>query len=154
MARFQEELPNDLIKEIEGLHKNCEAMFMEMTEEGAKVVYKNVKKNMKNSFKDTSRLEECLKITRTYKTPSDDGINTKIGFYGYLKGTEGKKLSYTKRGKKYTYYNGIPAPLVAIAREYGTKSGEPKKPFFRKSFRKSEIEAEMKKVQEKYLPKE
>ena len=49
---------------------------------------------------------------------------------------------------------GVPISLIALAREYGTSSGEGKKPFFRKSFKKAEIEAEMKKVQEKYLPKE
>ena len=41
-----------------------------------------------------------------------------------------------------------------MAREYGTSNGEAKKPFFRKSFKKDEIENEMRKVEEKYLPKE
>ena len=43
---------------------------------------------------------------------------------------------------------------ASLAREYGTSSGESKKPFFRKSFKKAQIENAMKKVQEKYLSKE
>jgi hypothetical protein len=40
---------------------------------------------------------------------------------------------------------------MAMAREYGTSSGERKKPFLRKSFKKTEIEQAMKQVQEKYI---
>ena len=86
MARFQMELPNDLIKEFEKLEKNTEQMMGEMTKAGAEVVMANVKKNIPSSFLD-SDIMNCLKLTRVYKTPSDDGINTKIGFYGYFKYT-------------------------------------------------------------------
>lgn len=137
MARMNIELPNEIIKELDDLNKNCENIFGEMTRAGANVVRENVSKNMKRSFKDTDRLEKCLKVTKTYKTPSDDGINTKVGFYGYLDDE-----------KKH------PAPLVANAREHGTSRGEASKPFFKKSFKKSQIEAKMNEVQEKYLPKE
>ena len=59
--------------------------------------------------------------------------NTKVGFYGYFENDEGKK---------------VPAPLVANVFEYG-RSGLPfpKHPFLRKSFKKSEIEQAMLKVQ-------
>ena len=81
-----------------------------------------------------------LKITRVYKTPTDDGINVHIGFYGY----DTDKV--TKAHPK-----GVPIPLIAMAREYGTSSGENKKPFLRKSFAKKEIEQAMMEVQEKYI---
>ena len=81
---------------------------------------------------------KCLKITKVYKTPSDGGINTKIGFFNSF---------INKRGVER------PAPLVANVFEHGTSTVK-KQPFMRKSFRKAEIESEMKKVQEKYLPKE
>ena len=82
----------------------------------------------------------CLKITKTYKTRSDDGINTKVGFYGYFQNENGVET---------------PAPLVVNVFEYG-RSGKsfPKKPFVRKSFNKAQIERAMLRVQEKYLPKE
>lgn len=141
MARFKAELPNDLIKEFEGLEKNCPKIFGEMVEAGAKTVHKNVLANMGKSFESTTSLKKGLKITEIYKTPSDDGINVHIGFYGY--DADSPK---TKR-----HPNGTPIPLIAMAREYGTSSGEAKKPFFRKSFRKTEIEQAMKQVQEKYI---
>lgn len=139
MANFKAELPNDLIKQFESIEKNTEKMMGEMTTAGAKVVYNLVLSNMKGSFKSTKGLAECLKVTKVYKTPSDDGINTKVAFYGYFKNSKGKT---------------VPAPLVANAREYGTSRGEKKKPFFRKSFNKSQIESAMLQVQNKYLPKE
>lgn len=132
MANFKSELPNDLIKQLEGIDKNADKIFGEMTKAGAEVVYKLIKSNMSNVFKTTSSLEKGLKITKVYKTPTDDGINTHIGFYGY-------------NDEK------IPIPLIAMAREYGTSRGEAKKPFFRKSFKKKEIEQAMLKVQEKYI---
>lgn len=141
MARFNAELPNDLIKEFEGLEKDCTAIFGEMVEAGARVVHKNVLANMGKVFKSTKALERGLKITKIYKTPSDDGINVHIGFYGYVPNSP--------KTERHPY--GTPIPLIAMAREYGTSSGEAKKPFFRKSFKKKEIEEAMKRVQDKYI---
>lgn len=136
MAKFHSELPNDLLKVFEDLETNCEDMFGEMCKAGAQVVYARVKANMGKVFKSTKSLDKGLKITRVYKTPSDDGINVHVGFYGYTE-------------------DGVPIPLIAQAREYGTSRGgkdhEAKKPFFRKSFKKKEIEEAMQKVQDKYI---
>ncbi len=137
MSDFKAELPVDIIKSLEQLKSSCEEMIGNMTLAGAEVVYNKTVVNMKNSFKDSTDLEKCLKITKTYKTPSDDGVNTKVGIYGYLRGDKSK-----------------PAPLIANAREHGTSRGEKRKPFFKKSFVKKEIENAMAKVQMKYLPKE
>ena len=132
MAKFHSELPNDLMKVFEDLETNCDDMFGEMCKAGAETVHTNVKANMGKVFKSTKSLEKGLKITRVYKTPSDDGINVHVGFYGYTE-------------------DGVPIPLIAQAREYGTSKGEAKKPFFRKSFKKKEIEQAMQKVQDKYI---
>lgn len=137
MARFKEELPNDLIKMFQELDQDSEKMIGEMTKAGAEKVYKNVLKNVPASFKN-SNIMKCLKITKVYKTPSDGGINTQVGFFDYF---------INKRGVKRA------APLVVNIFEHGTSTVK-KHPFMRKSFRKAEIESEMKKVQEKYLPKE
>ena len=150
MARFSMELPNDLIKEFQKLETTTPKMLEEMTQAGAEVVYKNVKDNMKSSFKDSNKLAKYLKITKPYETPSDDGVNTKVAFYGYYK-PEVKTFNVTsKSGKSYSY-KGIPVPLIIRAREFGSSSGEAKKPFFRKSFKKAQIEKEMLRVQDKYL---
>lgn len=138
MARFKAELPNDIIKEFEKVEKNTDKMLKEMTEAGAKVVLSNIKSSVPASWYG-SNIMKCLKVTKTYKTPSDDGVNTKIAFYGY----------FINRNKER-----IPAPLVANVTEYGrSNSPYPKKPFLRRSFKKSQIEQAMQAVQDKYIPK-
>lgn len=152
MARFEMEIGNDIIKELETVKNNSHKMMSEMVTAGAEVVYNNVLKNMKNSFKTTRSLEKGLKITKVYRTKSDDAINAKVGFYGY---------DPNKKSKKYP--NGTPIDLIAMAREYGTsrktkdgsrKEHEKKVPFFRKSFKKQEVMDAMLKVQERYLGKD
>lgn len=139
MAKFDAELPTNLLKNFEELEIATPKMIDEMVLAGANVSLNNIKKNMKKVFKNTDNLEKCLYITKNYKTPTDGGTNRKVYVYGYFENDSGKK---------------VPAPLVFMAREYGTSSGEKKKPFFRKSFNKSQIETAMNTVQEKYLPKE
>ena len=137
MARFNAELPNDIIKQFESLEKDTDKMLKEMTEAGAKVVLSNIKSSVPSSWY-SSNIMNCLKVTKTYKTPSDDGVNTKIAFYGYF-----------NRNKER-----IPAPLVANVTEYGrSNSPYPKKPFMRRSFKKAQIEKAMQAVQDKYIPK-
>lgn len=136
MAGFNVELPTELIANIKKVEEGSEKIFGEMTRAGAEVVYKHVRSNMKSSFKTTKSLEKGLKITKTYKTISDDGINTKVAFYGYDE-------------------NGVPIPLKAMAREYGTSRGEKKKPFFRKAFKQTgEITEAMMEVQKRYIKDE
>ena len=140
MAKFNAELPNDLMKVFRDLETDAPQMMGEMCQAGAKVVYKKVEGNLENVFSRTETLLKGLKITKVYKTPTDDGINVHIGFYGY---------DTSKVSEKYP--NGKPIPLIAMAREYGTSSGEQKKPFFRKAFSKKEIEKAMMEVQSRYI---
>lgn len=139
MATFDEQLPTELMEQFELLEKNTDTMLKEMTREGAKKVLANVKANVPSSFAK-SGIMKCLKLTRPYKTPSDDGINTKVAFYGYFTNEDGKRT---------------PAPLVCNLFEYGRSKGPsyPRHPFMRRSFVSSQIESAMKKVQDKYLPK-
>lgn len=138
MASFEEQLPTELVEQFEFLDKNTETMLKQMTREGAKKVLANVKANVPQGFHG-SDIMKCLKLTRSYKTPSDDGVATKVAFYGYFTNEDGKKT---------------PAPLVCNLFEYGrSNSPYPRHPFMRRSFVANEIEAAMKKVQDKYLPK-
>ena len=138
MASFKAELPNDIIKQFESIEKNTDKMLEEMTQAGARLVLENIKASVPKNWY-SSNIMKCLKITKTYKTPSDDGVNTKVAFYGYFINENGEK---------------IPAPLVANVTEYGrSNSPYPKKPFLRRSFKKAEIEKVMKAVQDKYIPK-
>lgn len=126
MAKFEMQLPTEIIKDFEKIYKNSDEIFGKMTKAGAEVAYKSVIANVPASFRK-SNIMKCLKLSRTYKTPSDGGINTKVLFSGYFKNHKGKE---------------VPAPLVANVFEYGS-SKVTKKPFMRKSFNKSKIEKAM-----------
>lgn len=133
MARFVMELPTEILKDIEYINQNSDKIFGEMTQAGADVTIKNVRSNIPKSFVD-SDIMDCLKITRVYKTPTDEGINTKVGFFGYFTNKNGVKT---------------PAPLVANVFEYGS-SKFTKQPFFRRSFKKAQIEKAMLEAQRRY----
>lgn len=134
MARYEMELPTELISIFSTLEKNEKKMLEDMTKAGAKVVLKNIKSNVPESFHG-SNIMKCLKVTKTYKTPSDDGINTKVAFYGYFENKQGRR---------------VPAPLVCNVFEYGRRTIQ-KRPFLRKSFNNKEIEKAMLQVQKKYI---
>jgi hypothetical protein len=134
MAKFKMEMPTEIMKQFKEIHDNSDEIFGEMTRAGAEVVEKNIIANVPQSIQK-SEMMKCLKVTKTYKTPSDDGINTKVGFFGYFKNEDGKI---------------VPAPLVANVFEYGRSNLPfPKHPFLRKSFKKSEIEKAMLDAQKK-----
>ena len=128
MAKFEMELPTEIMKDIQMLNDNYEAIFGGMTKAGAEVAYKNIIANVPDGIRNSPMMNH-LSITDVYKTPSDDGINTKVLFAGY-----------------FINENGVvtPAPLVANIFEYGrSNSPYPKQPFLRKSFSKSAIESAM-----------
>lgn len=126
MAKFVMELPEEIMKDFQKIYNNSDEIFGGMTKAGAEVAYNNVMANMPPSLK-RSNFSNCVKLTRTYKTPSDDGISTKVMIAGYFTNKEGRRT---------------PAPLVANVFEHG-KKGFAKKPFFRKSFKKAQIEKAM-----------
>ena len=131
---FKVELPTEIMKDIQRIYKNTDEILGEMTRAGAKVVENNIEANVPEGIRN-SNMMKCLKVTKTYKTPSDDGINTKVGFYGCFENEDGRIT---------------PAPLVANVFEYD-RSGNPfpKQPFLRKSFKRKEIEEAMLQAQSK-----
>lgn len=134
MAKFEMELPTEIMKDIQKIYNNSEKIFGEMTRAGIDVVNHNIQANVPPSIRN-SKMMDCLRVTRTYRTPSDDGINTKVGFYGYFENEDGKT---------------VPAPLVANVFEYGRSNAPfPKQPFLRKSFKKGEIEKVMLQAQKR-----
>lgn len=134
MAKFEMELPTELLSAFSTLEKNEKKMIQDMTKAGAKVALKNIKSNVPSAF-HSSNIMNCLKVTKTYNTPSDGGINTKVAFYGYFTNKQGRK---------------VPAPLVCNVFEYG-RSNFTKKPFLNKSFDKNEITKAMLEAQQKYI---
>lgn len=146
MGVFKYEMPVEIMRDLEKLESKTDDIFGKMTHDAAEVVYKNVLRNVPSSWRG-SNIMRCIRVTKIYKTPSDDGINTKVVIDGYF---------CPKRDSN----DKIPAPLVANAFEYGTSyrsTGDghftgriAKHPFFRKSFKKSEIEKAMLVAQKKY----
>ena len=134
MAKFTFNIDESVLKDISYIDKQFDNIFGGMTQAGAEVVYKNVISALPWALK-SSGFSSNVKLSKVYRTPSDDGINTKVMITGYFKNKEGKKT---------------PAPLVANMFEYGSsKRKYPKHPFFRKSFKKSQIMKAMEEAQKK-----
>lgn len=134
MAKIVVDIDDSVLKDISYIDKQFDHIFGGMTQAGADVVYKNVISSLPEALK-SSGFAKNVKLSRVYRTPSDDGINTKVMITGYFKNKEGKKT---------------PAPLVANMFEYGSsKKKYPKHPFFRKSFKKSQIMKAMEEAQKK-----
>lgn len=147
MAKFEMELPTDIIKDIQRIYDNSDEIFGEMTRAGAEVVQKNVKDNAPDTIKS------YVKVTKTYKTPTDDGINTKVYINGYIPFSNPNRTAFVRRGasgKQYATTKGVPADFIAILYEYGRSTAPfPKHPFLRKSFKRAEIEKAMLTAQRK-----
>lgn len=134
MAKFTFDIDDSVLKDISYIDKQFDHIFGGMTQAGAEVVYKNVISSLPEALK-SSGFTKNVKLSRVYKTPSDDGINTKVMIIGYFINKDGRKT---------------PAPLVANMFEYGSsKKKYPKQPFFRKSFKKSQIMKAMEDAQKK-----
>ena len=132
MAKFTADIDESVLKDISYIDKQFDHIFGGMTKAGAEVVYKNVISALPESLR-SSGFSSHVKLSKVYKTPSDDGINTKVMITGYFINKDGRKT---------------PAPLVANMFEYGSdKKNYPKQPFFRKSFKKSQIMKAMEEVQ-------
>lgn len=135
MANFVGGLPTDLIKKFEQLEIDTNKMLSDMVKAGAQVVRNNVNGKMPRELKKV--VDSGAKVSKVYKTPTDDGINQQVVISGY----------FVNRWKQVT-----PAPLVANLFEYGRSGASyPKKSFFRASFNQNQIEQAMLKEQEKYI---
>nr|DAX66775.1 MAG TPA: hypothetical protein [Caudoviricetes sp.] len=132
MAKFTADIDESVLKDISYIDKQFDHIFGGMTKAGAEVVYKNVISALPEPLR-SSGFSSHVKLSKVYKTPSDDGINTKVMITGYFINKDGRKT---------------PAPLVANMFEYGSdKRNYPKQPFFRKSFKKSQIMKAMEEAQ-------
>lgn len=138
MAKFEGSVSAEMIKVFESLRVNTEEMISEMVKAGAETAQDNVRAKMPRALREgLINSKEAVRLTKVYKTPSDDGINCQVMIDGYF---------YNRYGKK------TPAPLVANLFEYGrSTSPYPKQPFFRSSFNKAQITKAMQRVQDKYF---
>ena len=137
MAKYKLELPTELMQYFKYLDQNTEKMLGEMCQADAEIVKEQAWMNMPQGLKKAVVDGNNLITSRIYKTPSDDGINCQCMIVGYFTNENGQRT---------------PAPLVANMFEYGSSQRKyPKHPFFRKAFRKAQIEKAMLNVQKKYI---
>lgn len=138
---FKLELPTEIMKDIEKVYKNTDEMLGEMTRAGAAVVEANMREGAPEALKD------YVVTTRTYTTPSDGGINTKVMVKGYIPFSDPNRKGFTRSGgggDSYTTDKGVPAEFLANLYEHGRSTAPfPKKPFVRKAFKRKEIEEAM-----------
>lgn len=132
MARFEMQLPTELMKDFDKIENSTDEIFGAMVKAGAEVARSNVLANLPDGIKNSPMLSNLV-VTRVYKTPSDDGINVKVMFSGYFTNENGQRVA---------------APLVANVFEYGRSNAPfPKQPFMRKSFKAGQIKEAMLKAQ-------
>ena len=115
MAQFQTELPLELMEQFKKLQDNSEELIGEMTRAGAEAVLNNIK------VKCPDVLKNRLKLSVTYRTPSDCGINTKVYFSGYIPFSDPSRQWFSRyaKGGLYKTDKGVPASFLAILYEYG-----------------------------------
>ena len=136
MAKFEAELPTELIKQFERLNLKTDEMLGEMVKAGATVTLEVMRSKIPRGLRE-SLTNSNYGISRVYKTPSDDGINCQVQIKGYFTNRYGEKT---------------PAPLVANMFEYGSSKREyPRQPFFRQSFNKKYITEAMQRVENRYI---
>lgn len=126
MANFDVAIPYEIMKEFDDLYRESPEMYSEVLKAGGQTAYDLVVGNAPPSLR-SSNIMHNLKMTKVYRTPSDEAINIKVGFYGYFVNHLGKST---------------PAPLVANLFEYGSSNIQ-KQPFFRKSMRSRLIISQM-----------
>lgn len=149
MAKFEMQLPNDIIKQFEEIYGYSDEIFGAMTKAGAEVVAENLRNNAPDILKP------YVKITRIYRTLSDGGINTKTYFSGYIPFSDPNRTKFLRRGansqgKVYESTEGVPAEFLANLYEYGRSTAPfPKHPSLRKSFNEEQIRKAMLDVQKK-----
>lgn len=151
MARYQVELPRETIAQFEKLAKDIDKMLGEMTQAGAEVAARNMRAGA------PPYLKNAVAITRPYKTPTDDGVATKVYIKKGYRPFRPPRKTFSRRnkqgGKMYTDTIGVPYEFLAMVNEYGRRGAPfPKKPFIRKAFKKAQITQAMQAVERKYIP--
>ena len=76
MAKFVGGMDQDLLKMFETLEKDTDKMLSDMVSTGAEVVKTNCEAKMPRELKKA--IDSQIKVSKVYKTPSDDGINKQV----------------------------------------------------------------------------
>ncbi len=144
MAQYKSVLPKKVMQEFKKIQGSTEQIFGAMTRAGAEVAQKKIKASA------PSDISGYTKISKTYRTPSDGGINTAVYLSGYLPFSDPNRKYFTRKakGRVYSTTKGVPVDFLAKLYEYGRSTAPfPKKPFLRSAFSPNDIEKAMLKAQ-------
>lgn len=122
MAKFEMEMPTELINQFEFLQQNAGEIIGGMTRAGAERAADNMRRRVSQAFKGNvaGKINAKLKVTKTYNTRKHETV-TAARYYGYI--PTGKKPFYlSQRGKTYGPYPGLPVPIILGLKEGGLKS--------------------------------
>lgn len=148
MAKLIMSYPDDVLKDLRYMYENADEIFGGMTRAGAEVALGAMVEKCPNE-----QLKSYAKLTRTYKTPTDGGINTKAMFTGYIPFSDPNRLYFSRKGANgmtYRTSKGVPADFLANLYEYGRSTAPwPKQPFVRKAFNRKKIEKAMLEAQKR-----
>lgn len=148
MAKLIMQYPDDVMKDLRYMYENADEIFGGMTRAGAETALSAMIDGCPNED-----LKRYARLTRTYKTPTDGGINTKAMFIGYIPFSDPKRQYFSRKGANGTTYRtskGVPADFLANLYEYGRSTSPfPKHPFVRKAFNRKKIEKAMLEAQKR-----
>lgn len=132
MAKFEAQLPTDILKDVDFLAKNAVEIFGGMTKAGAEVAAENMKQRARKALKSNiaGAVANKIKVTKTYETKKRE-IATAARAYGYVPKKDGKPFVLKKNGKTYTYNQGVPAPLLLNLADQGKSIASTMVPQFR-----------------------
>lgn len=132
MAKFEAQLPTEILREIETVERNALDIFKGMTKAGAQYAVENMKANAAKAFRGGvgAKVAAKAKVTKPYITRKNE-ITTKAAFYGYIEKSDGKAFYMSQKGKKFGPYPGIPVPLLCNLAEFGASSARMPGPFRR-----------------------
>ena len=137
MAKMDVKLPDEVIEQFNEINNNADEILGGMTRAGAEVVWHNIK-----LYAPNEQIAKKFKLTKTYKTPSDGGINTKVYASGYIPFSDPNRQYFSRRAKGTMYHTnkGVPVDFLCKLYEYGRKGAPfPKHPFLRPAFKNSAV---------------
>lgn len=162
MAKFEMGLPTDILKDVNFIEKNAVNIFKGMVKAGAEVAADNMRQRTRKALKSniSGKVAAKIKVTKPYETRRHEIAAGSRG-YGYIPKSDGKPFVLKKKGKTYSYNQGVPVALLMSLADQGRSISSTMVPQFRQywmgvkypivtpAFADKKIEGAMLKAQEK-----
>lgn len=132
MAKFTMEAPTDILKDVNFIEQNALKIFGGMTKAGAEVAADNMRQRTKKALKSNiaGKTAAKIKVTKTYETKKHEIVNAARA-YGYVPKSDGKPFVLKKKGRSYSYKQGVPVALLLSLADQGRSISSSMVPQFR-----------------------